>query len=110
MRRPEPTARTDFFPSSSLPIAEGELPSSRDQQEHRPLAIFGQSRPGCDLIVCRSPFLNMGYRKAGPEEQLERGSDHAVLFYNALGKPIRRSWTFHAIAINRPCLAAVCID
>src|SRR5947209_2638157 len=92
--------------SSSRTVGEGELPSSCDQQEHRSLAFFGQFRLSCDLVVGRSPFLNMRDSKAEPDEQIKGGSDRAVLLDHVLGKPIRRARALHAIAIDRPYLAA----
>src|SRR5262252_4102813 len=80
---------------------------SSDQQKHRPLPFLSEARARRDLLVGRPPFLDMGQRKPQLKQQVEVGSQGAVLFEDALGEPIRVARPFAEIAVDGPALAIV---
>src|SRR5205823_8211282 len=63
----------------------------RDQQEWRALALIGPFGMGGDLFLARRPLLDAAQREAEPDQQVDVGRHHAVLFDDAFGQPVPRA-------------------
>src|SRR5216684_2488940 len=78
----------------------------RDNEEGRAVALIGEARLGLDLRIVRAPFLDVRYREPGPDEQIDRGRDCAVLLDDARSQPIGRAGTLVEVMVDRPDLMA----
>src|SRR5919112_2098846 len=104
------------IPTCSKPCTIDDSPSyrsveilalDRDEQEHRALALFRPFGPRRDLRVRWSPFLHMRDREAEPDEEVESGSEGAVLLDHPVSQPVGPAGAFLLIGVHRPGPASV---
>src|SRR5260370_38795301 len=51
----------------------------RDDEEGRAMALVGEARLRPDLRLARAPLIDVRYRESGPQHQVDRGCQGAVL-------------------------------
>ena len=76
------------------------------EQKRRALALVRPIRLGRDLLLGRTPLLDMGDREAEPNEHVDVGRQRPMLLEDTFGEPIRRARAFIKVALDRPNLAA----